>query len=106
LACEYGPNPRKLYKQIFPPRYGHEVAFFGFARPAFGSLPPTSEMQARYYAMVVNGEKHLPSVEEMEKMAEEDKKEWDRRFSYDSPRIKGGWVGPVISRKSSDASTG
>ena len=22
-----------------------EIAFFGFARPAFGSIPPTTEMQ-------------------------------------------------------------
>jgi dimethylaniline monooxygenase (N-oxide forming) len=41
-------NPRKLYKHIIPPQYGPDITFYGFARPAFGSLPPTSEMQARY----------------------------------------------------------
>lgn len=89
LATEFGTNPRKLFKQIFPPPYKGEVAFFGFARPAFGSLPPTSEMQARYYAMVLNGEKELPSVEDMVDIAAKDKEEWDRRFKYDSPRLKG-----------------
>lgn len=42
-----GSNPRLLYKHVFPPAYRGEVAFFGFARPAFGSLPPTAEMQVR-----------------------------------------------------------
>lgn len=70
---EYGQNPRLLYKQIFHPNYGSEVAYFGFARPAFGSIPPTSEMQSRFYSMVVNGDLNLPCKTKMEKVALEDK---------------------------------
>lgn len=70
---EYGQNPRLLYKQIFHPNYGSEVAYFGFARPAFGSIPPTSEMQSRFYSMVVNGDLDLPCKAKMEKVALEDK---------------------------------
>merc|ERR1712147_473333 len=40
----FGQNPRRLYKQIFVPIFPDgQVAFFGFARPAFGSVPPTAE---------------------------------------------------------------
>merc|ERR1711924_531704 len=48
----FGQNPRRLYKQIFVPVFPDgQVAFFGFARPAFGSVPPTAEMQAKYFAL-------------------------------------------------------
>jgi len=84
-----GQNPRSLYKQIFNVDYGKEVAFFGFARPAFGSVPPTVEMQARFYSMVINGEIDLPSKEEMIRVAARDEKEWGSRFHYDVHRVKG-----------------
>lgn len=87
--AECAKNPRTNYKQIFPPQYGAEFAFFGFARPAFGSIPPTSEMQARYYAMVVSGEKNLPSESDMIKIAKEDTIKWESRFKWDSARVKG-----------------
>ncbi|CAN0435838.1 unnamed protein product, partial [Ectocarpus sp. 8 AP-2014] len=86
---EYGQNPRLLYKQIFHPNYGSEVAYFGFARPAFGSIPPTSEMQSRFYSMVVNGDLDLPCKAKMEKVALEDKAQYDWRFGYDAKRVKG-----------------
>ncbi|CAM9408227.1 unnamed protein product [Choristocarpus tenellus] len=86
---EYGQNPRLLYKQIFHPKYNGEVAYFGFARPAFGSIPPTSEMQSRYFAMVTNGDLQLPSRKTMEKVSREDQSEWEWRFGYDALRVKG-----------------
>lgn len=70
---EYGQNPRLLYKQIFHPSYNGEIAYFGFARPAFGSIPPTSEMQSRFYSMVVNGDLSLPCRSKMVEVALEDK---------------------------------
>lgn len=70
---EYGQNPRLLYKQIFHPNYNGEIAYFGFARPAFGSIPPTSEMQSRFYAMTVNGDLDLPCRAKMVEVALEDK---------------------------------
>ena len=45
-----------------------KIGFFGFARPAFGAIPPTTEMQARLWAMVLNEDVTLPSQEEMVKV--------------------------------------
>lgn len=87
--CSAGMNPRTNYKQIFCVAYPGEVAFFGFARPAFGSIPPTTEMQARYFAMIVNGDLKLPSPTEMIATAEKDRLEWEHRFGYDAKRVKG-----------------
>ena len=86
-----GCNPRINYKQVFCIAHPGEVAFFGFARPAFGSIPPTTEMQARYLSLVINGELKLPSPEAMACVAEEDQKNWESRFGYDakSKRVKG-----------------
>ena len=41
----HGQNPRTNYKQVMCMAHPSEIAFFGFARPAFGSIPPTTEMQ-------------------------------------------------------------
>lgn len=41
-------NPRLLYKQCLHPAFPDgSLAVMGFARPAFGSIPPCSEMQVR-----------------------------------------------------------
>ena len=46
--AEMCKNPRNLFKQCIHPAFPTgELAFFGFARPAFGSIPPCSEMQVR-----------------------------------------------------------
>lgn len=85
IACA----PRELYKQVIHVDHAGEVAFFGFARPAFGSIPPTVEMQARFFSMIVNKELALPSKQEMRDVAKVDRLEWEKRFAYDSPRVKG-----------------
>jgi len=85
----FGQNPRLLFKQIFVPEWEGEVAFFGFSRPAFGSVPPTVEMQSRLYAQIVSGLIKLPSACEMEKIALRDKENWEFRFGYDAARVKG-----------------
>ena len=87
--AEAARTPRNNYKQIFNPAFGSEVAFFGFARPAFGAIPPTTEMQARYYSMIINGDLQLPSREEMEAIAMKDRLNYDGRFGYDCKRVKG-----------------
>lgn len=84
-----GQNPRTNFKQVFCVEHPGEIAFFGFARPAFGSIPPCTEMQARYFALVVNGELQLPSKEEMVRVAKDDQSEWERRFGNDVHRVKG-----------------
>jgi dimethylaniline monooxygenase (N-oxide forming) len=87
--CCAGMSPRTNYKQIFVVDHPGEIAFFGFARPAFGSIPPTVEMQARYFALVTNGEKLLPSKDEMRRVAEADMANWAMRFKNDAIRVKG-----------------
>ena len=66
-----------------------QVGFFGFARPAFGSIPPTVEMQSRMFAMVINGSLTLPCPDDMEKIAKKDQANWEWRFGYDAKRVKG-----------------
>lgn len=56
------PSSPPLLPQIFAVEHPAEVAFFGFARPAFGSIPPTVEMQARYYSLVINGVSNPASI--------------------------------------------
>ena len=86
----FGQNPRRLYKQIFVPVFPDgQVAFFGFARPAFGSVPPTAEMQAKYFALVVDGRITLPDTKCMEHQALKDQANWEWRFGYDAKRVKG-----------------
>jgi hypothetical protein len=46
-------------------------------------------MQARLFAMVANGDITLPSKQEMTAVALEDRTNWEKRFGYDSARIKG-----------------
>ncbi|KAJ8604717.1 hypothetical protein CTAYLR_006564 [Chrysophaeum taylorii] len=90
LNKRYGQNPRKLYKQIFCPLFQTgELAFFGFARPAFGAIPPTAEMQSRFFALVFDGVVTLPSREVMETTAAKDQANWEYRFGYDAKRVKG-----------------
>merc|ERR1711988_362110 len=83
-------NPRLLYKQSILPNFPTaEVAFFGFARPAFGAIPPCSEMQSRMYAMVTNGSLTLPCTEELKCLADKDRQNYEWRFGYDAKRVKG-----------------
>merc|ERR1711988_759516 len=88
--AERGKNPRLLYKQsIFPAFPTAEIAFFGFARPAFGAIPPCSEMQSRLYAMVTNGNIELPCPDTLRQIAKEDQAIYEWRFGYDAKRVKG-----------------
>lgn len=56
---------QRLYKRCFDPTYREELAFIGFLRPPIGSIPPMSELQARWYAQILSGKASLPSSEEM-----------------------------------------
>ncbi|HET7460280.1 MAG TPA: FAD-dependent oxidoreductase [Longimicrobium sp.] len=63
-------NPRALYKRMLIPGRGLDIAWVGYARPAFGSVPPIAEMQARYLALLLSGARALPSEAEMRRDAE------------------------------------
>jgi cation diffusion facilitator CzcD-associated flavoprotein CzcO len=56
---------RGLYRQVFDPGLGARAAFVGFARPAIGSIPVISELQARWVARVFSGSCRLPGPDEM-----------------------------------------
>ena len=62
---------RKLYKKIFHPDLSN-IGFVGFARPNIGSMPPVTELQARYFAAVASGRVHLPERAEMESIIAQD----------------------------------
>lgn len=59
----------KLYKNVFHTELEPSLAFIGFVRPGLGSLPPISEMQARWYAQVISGAVDLPTPAEMRERA-------------------------------------
>ena len=83
-------NPRKLYKQCIHPLFPKgELAFMGFARPAFGSIPPCSEMQSRLHAMTLSGHLQLGSVKSLRAQAKKDQVNYEWRFGYDAARVKG-----------------
>lgn len=84
--CKAGMTPRTNYKQCI---YVEDpsVCFFGFARPAFGSIPPTVEMQSRLWVYALNGDIALPSKEEMHCDARADAQIWEQRYGYDAKRV-------------------
>jgi dimethylaniline monooxygenase (N-oxide forming) len=84
-----GMNPRTNYKQIMNILYPTEVGFFGFARPAFGSIPPTVEMQSRFFIAHLDGNIETPTINQMTDVINSDTSQWNMRFGYDSKRIKG-----------------
>lgn len=82
-------NPNSLWKRMFVPKWGTRIAWMGFARPAFGALPPVSEMQSRYYAMALSGQLAPPSEKQMEADIAADLADQRKRFPWDQPRLPG-----------------
>lgn len=70
-------------KQVFTPKHGASFAFLGTARPAFGAIPPLSELQARCVALAATGALPLPPRGEMEAEAARDRAMWEARFPGD-----------------------
>ncbi|MCB8954093.1 MAG: NAD(P)-binding domain-containing protein [Ardenticatenales bacterium] len=78
---------RRLYKHCIHPKIGETMFFCGFARPHFGALPPVSEMQARWFALLTKGDLTLPSIEEMEQAIAADSQATFDRFGATAERI-------------------
>jgi dimethylaniline monooxygenase (N-oxide forming) len=57
---EFDSNPRSWFLHCFPEKFGHCLSFVGYARPHQGGIPPMAEMQARYVAMILAGNRKLP----------------------------------------------
>jgi dimethylaniline monooxygenase (N-oxide forming) len=83
-----GTDPRNWFKYIF---YNDDpsIAFVGFARPIFGSIPGLAEMQSRYVAKVFSGACRLPDLAERRAITERDAKFWNNHFRDTSLRIGG-----------------
>jgi dimethylaniline monooxygenase (N-oxide forming) len=73
-------DSRSLFKHMFVPGRGDELAFMGFVRPAFGSIPGLAEMQARCYAALLSGEISLPPADKMVETIEADGRMELQRF--------------------------
>mmetsp|Transcript_17541 Transcript_17541/g.37064 ORF Transcript_17541/g.37064 Transcript_17541/m.37064 type:complete len:763 (+) Transcript_17541:106-2394(+) len=59
--------PTKRLFRMFDPDYKDSIAFIGMGvRPLLGSIPTSSEIQARLFAMIVSGERQLPEQSVME----------------------------------------
>ncbi|CAF1412233.1 unnamed protein product [Adineta steineri] len=56
-----------LFKHCFHPDFGDEIIWHGFARPALGAIPPLSELQARWFALLCSKKLKLPTKLEMNK---------------------------------------
>ena len=81
-------DPRQLYKHMFHPEIGDELAWIGWARPAFGSQFPIMELQSRFAALVFAGKQELPSTISMERIAELDEKVYTKQFEGNVSRIR------------------
>lgn len=83
-ACD----PRDIYKHMFHPDWGDRITWIGWARPGFGSQFPIMEMQARYCALVFNGELKLPNSREMQGIAKDDMSIYKAQFEESAIRIR------------------
>lgn len=83
-----GTDPRSWFKYIF---YDADpsLAFIGFVRPVFGSIPGIAELQSRYVAKVFAGTCHLPAPAERAVTIDADATFWNHHFRFTSHRIAG-----------------
>ena len=83
-----GRDPRDWYKYVFC-QDDPSLAFVGFARPIFGSIPGLAELQSRLVAGVFSGQIALPPREERARVIAEDRRFWSRHLRHTSLRIAG-----------------
>ena len=80
---------RNLYKNCFDPFIGSTLCILGVARPAIGAIPPIAEMQARWFAQILSGNRQLPALDVMQKEIVQDTKMHKDFFAVVSDRITG-----------------
>jgi dimethylaniline monooxygenase (N-oxide forming) len=81
-------DPRIWYKYLFD-NNDPSLAFVGFVRPIFGSIPGIAELQSRYVALVFAGRRSLPPAEERKRIIRPDAEFWNHHFRYTSLRLRG-----------------
>jgi dimethylaniline monooxygenase (N-oxide forming) len=80
-------HARQLYRHSYHPALGASVAFIGWARPAEGGVPPCSEMQSRYFALLCSGKRTLPPPERLEQLIQMENSAEEAAFA-DAPSLK------------------
>jgi dimethylaniline monooxygenase (N-oxide forming) len=91
-------HPGSMYLNVFVPEWGASAAFLGCARPTIGAIPPTGELQARYFARLVVGAATLPSLDEMERTIVADRQRNQHIFPLaDQPNVLVEWI-PYLDR--------
>jgi dimethylaniline monooxygenase (N-oxide forming) len=83
-----GQDPRGWYKHVFC-QEDPSLAFVGFARPIFGSIPGLAELQSRLVAGVFSGRLSLPPREERARVIRHDRRFWSHHLRHTSLRIAG-----------------
>lgn len=81
------PNHRNRYLHMIDLDVGASLAFIGYSRPAFGAIPPLSEMAARYWAMLLTGERTIVP-HDARTQTHIDRIYEERLFHRDSARVK------------------
>ena len=64
-----------------------DVAFVGFARAAFGAVPPVAELQSRWLALLWSGEASAPSEHAMRADIEDAVASAKERYPTDYQRV-------------------
>ena len=82
-------KPRGLYKRMFIPEVGADLSFLGFLRPAVGAIPPCSELQARYLALLLTGQRRLPAMADMQADIDWHESQDRAQFPITSTRCRG-----------------
>ena len=59
-------DSRNLYRYCFFPQLGDRLCFIGAIRPSIGSIPPISELQSRWFALISSGKLSLAEPEQMQ----------------------------------------
>ncbi|KAL9190774.1 hypothetical protein ACHAXT_000480 [Thalassiosira profunda] len=78
-------NHRERYQHTIDLSVGPSLAFIGYSRPAFGAIPPLSEMAARYWALLLTGERTIGPSARAEAAADQAYEE--RLFYRDASRL-------------------
>ena len=82
---ENSVNHRLRYKHVIDLNVGSSLAFIGYSRPAFGAVPPLSEMAARYWALLLTGKRNISARDESILIA--DRAYEERLFARDASRV-------------------
>jgi len=79
---------RKMHLNMYPPSFGGGISVHGFARAAFGAVPPIAEMQARLHAAFLVGKVCIPCATSMRASAKRSSAAHARRFGLTGLRIR------------------